>query len=45
MTRLLAVVLAVIVAAAGVVALMLILQSRDDASLDRRGTVSTQGTP
>ncbi|UGS36342.1 hypothetical protein [Capillimicrobium parvum] len=45
MSRLLAVVLAVVVAAAGVVALMLILQSRDDASLDRPGTASTQRTP
>lgn len=45
MTRVLAVLLAVIVAVAGVVALLLILQSRDDASIERPATVSTQRTP
>jgi hypothetical protein len=34
-----------VVAAAGVVALLLVLQSRDDASIDRPGTVSTQRAP
>jgi len=45
MTRALAVLLAVVVAAAGVIGLLLVLQSRDDPSLDRPPPASTQHAP
>jgi hypothetical protein len=43
--RALSLLLAIIVAVIGVVALLLILQSRDDASLDRPAVTQTQTTP
>jgi hypothetical protein len=43
--RALSVVLAVAVAVVGVVVLLLILQSRDDGSLDRGSVSQTQTTP
>jgi hypothetical protein len=45
MRRALSLALAILVAAVGVVALLLFLQSRDDASLDRPAVTQTVGTP
>jgi hypothetical protein len=45
MRRALSLLLAIVVAVIGVVAILLVLQSRDDGSLDRAPVTQTQTTP